>query len=157
MNFINQRYSQANNSTQGLVFEKTLEGLAFFSHIVEDDNSGEKGDKRMPAGFYELKIRKEETELTLKHRKDYGAWFKYHIEVTGIPGHSRVYFHSGNDQKATEGCQLLNDQMGNNSIQKEKIGALSLQATKRFYEKVYPHLEAGNKAFYEIRDENTLK
>lgn len=158
MNWIHQRYSPQNNSTLGMLFEKTDANPLFFCHLVEDDDKGEKGDKRMPAGFYELKIRKEDTPLTIKHRATYGPWFVYHVEITGIPGHSGVYPHAGNTEVHTHGCPLLNDTVNNNSIDIDiPDGSRSTQAFKRWYLKVYPHLVAGGKAFWEIRDEKTLR
>ncbi len=156
MYFINQRYSQANNSTQGLVMRKADGGeLSFFSHIVEDDATGEKGDKRIPEGFFELKIHAAETPKTLIFRKSL-PWFEFFIEVVGIPGFSLVFIHPGNDQNDTEGCQTFNDQMGNNVLLKEKVGGLSRQACERFYALVYPALKRGERVFYEVRDEYHL-
>jgi len=130
--------------------------------MVEDDNKGVKGDIRFVAGYYELKIRKEETPLTLKHRKVYNTqndnWFLFHIEVTGIIGHSGVYIHAGNDEDDTEMCLLPNDTINNNGIDTEiKIGSRSTQAVKRWYKKVYPVLESGVRCFIEVRDETALK
>lgn len=157
MDFILQRYSDNGKSTQGILLEKTSGKPVFFSYVMEDEHRDVKvaGETRIPAGFYELKIRKEDTVLTIKHRASYGAWFKYHIEVTGIKNFSGVYVHSGVSEKHTEGCLLLNDTANNNMIE---VGDMSRsqQAVKRFYEKVYDHLDSGNKAFIEIRDENKL-
>lgn len=157
MNFILQRYSDNGKSTQGLLFEKGDKKPIFFSHALEDEHRDVKvaAETRIPAGFYELKIRKEDTVLTIKHRSSYGAWFKYHIEITGIKNFSGVYIHAGNSEKHTEGCLLLNDTANNNMIE---IGDMerSQQAVKRFYEKVYPVLDSGTKVFIEIRDENKL-
>lgn len=156
MDWILQRYSKGNDSTQGLVLQKDTPIPSFFCHVIEDDDQGEKGSKRIPAGFYELKIHAQETPKTLIFRKSL-PWFKFFIEVTGIPNFSLVFVHPGNDQADTEGCLLLNDQMGNNTIQKDKEGGLSRQACERWYSIVYPHLEKGGKSFIEIRDEQTLK
>lgn len=156
MNFILQRYSDNGKSTQGILLEKGVKAV-FFSHALEDEHRDVKvsGETRIPAGFYELKIRKEDTVLTIKHRASYGSWFKYHIEITGIKNFTGVYVHAGNSEKHTEGCLLLNDTANNNMIEEGEMSR-SQQAVKRFYEKVYPHLEAGNKAFLEIRDEKHL-
>lgn len=157
MNFILQRYSDNGKSTQGILLEKTLKNPKFFSHVLEDEHRDVKvsAETRIPSGFYELKIRKEDTVLTIKHRASYGDWFKFHIEVTGIKNFSGVYVHAGNSEKHSEGCLLLNDTANNNMIE---IGDMSrsTQAVKRFYEKVYPHLDGGGKAFIEVRDEDKL-
>jgi hypothetical protein len=153
MNLLLQRYSQAGNSTQSILL---AENLTFFSHCIEDDSQGEKGDKRIPAGDYKLTIQRTDTPLTIKHRAAYGEWFRYHIEVSGIVGFSGVYIHAGNDQNDSEGCLLLNDQMGNNSIQSAKEGAFSVQAIKRFYEKYYPLIDKGETIILKIKDEINL-
>lgn len=158
MNYLLQRYSQSvdnSGSTQGLLILK--EPYSFFSHVLEDEGRDKKVMKetRIPAGFYELKIRKDDTPLTLKHREAYGAWFKHHIEVTGVPGFTGVYVHAGNKESHTEGCLLLNDTANNNTIEAGDMSR-STQAVKRFYEKVYPHLDGGGKAFIEVRDEGKL-
>ncbi len=163
MDWILQRYSAQNNSTQGLFLQKADPWPIFFSHMVEDDNKGEKGDIRFNAGFYEFKIQPVVTPLTAKHRIAYntpqlGNWFENHIEVTGIVGHSGVYMHAGNDEHDTEMCLLPNDTINNNSIDINiKEGSRSLQAVKRWYELVYPYLKVGGKSFLEVRDEIKLK
>lgn len=161
MNFLLQRYSHNQESTQGLLIEK---GGEFFSHLIEDQPQEKKvsGETRIPAGFYELKIRKEDTPLTLKHRESYNKghaipWFTYHIEISNVPGFTGIYIHSGINDDHTDGCLLPVDTIHNNQIETtEAVGARSLQAVKRFYDKVYPNLLAGNKAFLEVRDEAAL-
>jgi hypothetical protein len=157
LNFLLQRYSDNGNSTQGILFEKLEAKPKFFSHSLEDEYRELKlsGETRIPAGKYELKIRKEDTVLTIKHRTTYGSWFKYHIEIVGIKNFSGVYIHSGVSEKHTDGCLLLMDTMNNNQIDALEESR-SLQAIKRFYEKVYPHLDGGGKAFLEIRDEQSI-
>lgn len=157
MYFINQRYSDNGNSTQGLLLERVGDWLKFFSHCLEDERRAVKviHETRFPAGLYPLKIRKEDTPLTIKHRADYGLWFKYHIEITGIPNFSDVYVHSGISEKHTSGCLLLNDTANNNMIEVGDM-ARSKQAVQRFYNQVYPYLDEGGEAFLEVRDEEYL-
>lgn len=155
MTFINQRKNQANNSTIGDIYEKLGSGeWKWFSYIVEDDASGERGDKRIPSGFFELKIHATETPKTLLFRKTL-PWFEFFIEVTGIPGFSLVFFHPGNSERDTEGCQCPNYVMGNNNIG-PITASNSRDACRDFYAKVYPYLEGGGKVFYEVRDEVKL-
>jgi hypothetical protein len=152
MKFILQRVNDNGNSTIGNLF---YEDGRLFSFTLEDEyrEVKVKGETRIPAGFYELKIKKEDTQLTIKHRTNYGSWFKYHIEITNIPNFTGVYVHAGNDERHTEGCLLLGDNLMNNEIFDKNHLAQSTQAVKRFYEKAYPALEAGQKVFLEIRDE----
>lgn len=161
MHWILQRYSDNGKSTQGLLFEK-MDSLVWFSHSLEDEHRDVKVKKetRIPAGVYELKFREQETELTLKHRIAYNKgeavpWFKWHIEIVGVKDFSGVYIHSGINESHTDGCVLLMDTMNNNMID-SLDESRSLQAVKRFYQKVGPHLESGQRAFIEIRDEKYL-
>lgn len=164
LNWLLQRYSDNGNSTQGLLFE-ILDGMlkpVWFSHCLEDEHRDKKvmHETRIPAGRYELKIRKEDTPLTIAHRKSYNKgyakkWFTYHIEIVGIDGFKDVYIHAGNRERDTSGCLLLNDTANNHMIEAGDM-ARSIQAIKRFYDKVYPHLEEGGQAFIDIRDEQYL-
>lgn len=164
MNWLIQRYSDNGNSTQGLLFE-VVTGLTkpvWFSHVLEDEHRDKKvlHETRIPAGRYELKIRKEDTPLTIAHRTSYNKghakpWFVYHIEIVGVPNFKDVYIHAGNKETHTSGCLLLNDTANNHMIEAGDM-ARSIQAVKRFYDKVYPHLEKGKQAFIDIRDEHVL-
>lgn len=161
MNFILQRYSHNTESTQGLLYLK--EGRIFFCHTIEDQPQAVKvkSETRIPSGFYELKINAVDTPLTTKHRAAYNKpgdeWFKFHIEITGIKDFTSVYVHTGVNDDHSAGCLLLVDTIHNNQIeQNDTVGARSVQAVKRFYQKVYPHLEGGGKAFLEVRDEDKL-
>src|SRR6185369_1457697 len=101
------RFSDNGDSTLGLLFIDNK----FFSFSLEDEYRKVKvpGETCIPEGLYELKIQKTDTPLTIKHRAAYGPWFKYHIEITGIPNFQGVYIHSGSDDSHTEGCLLLGD------------------------------------------------
>ncbi len=156
MNFILQRYSHNSESTQGLLFAK--DDLRWICHTLEDQPQAKKvkAETRIPAKFYELKIRKEDTPLTVKHRQSYGTWFKYHIEITGIEDFTGVYIHAGNNDDHTEGCLLLGDTIHNHTIEPVKMER-SIQAVKRFYELCYPELEKGVRCYLEVRDEDFLK
>jgi hypothetical protein len=161
MDFLLQRYSNVaanGGSTQGLFFEKTQGGLLFHSHSIEDEGRKVKviGETRFWQGLYELKILKLDNDWTQRHRARYGSWFKFPIEITGVRDFAGLLIHTGVDQKDTEGCLCLCDTMGNNTIDPANQGARSLDAVKRFYEKCYPFLEGGGRAWLEARDETTL-
>lgn len=153
MNLILQRFSDNGKSTLGLLFHK--EGKKFLNYTLEDEfrEVKVKGETRIPAGYYELKIRKEDTPLTIKHRESYGTWFKYHIEVTNVPNFQGIYIHAGNSDAHTEGCLLVGNSQNNHMTTQGNPLVSSIDGTRRVYELVYPHLEAGGKAFIEIRDE----
>src|SRR5690606_21556125 len=158
MNYLLQRYSDDGNSTLGLLFRDTFSGyrqnLSFFCHVLEDEfrEKKVKGETRIPAGRYELKILKVETPLTLKHRKAYGDWFKFHIEITNVPGFTGIYFHSGNTDAHTDGCLLPG--FGNEVVHGMQKVTHSRLATKALYEELYPYLDNGGSSWLEIRDEH---
>lgn len=158
MNLLLQRFSDNGKSTMGLLFHKE-DNLRFLDFVLEDEHREEKVSKetRIPAGYYELQIRKEDTPLTIKHRQAYGTWFKFHIEITKIPNFSGVYLHAGNDETHTDGCPLIGNTLSNHWIVTKGQLVSSIDGTRRLYELVYPHLESGHKAFIEIRDESFLK
>jgi hypothetical protein len=164
MNLILQRLSNVienGGSTQGWLFEKE-DPKGFRCHTLEDEGRAIKvvGETRIPAGFYPLRIwnnAQNPNEWVLSHRAKYNApgedWFKFPIEISNVPNFAGVLIHTGTDRSHTEGCLLLDDTMGNNSIDADNQGARSLQAVKRFYDKFYPMLERGEKIFIEVRDE----
>jgi hypothetical protein len=156
MNFVLQRFSDNKDSTLGLLFEQKDGKLEFHNYTLEDEYREQKvsAETRVPAGFYELKIQTLDTDLTKKYRERY-PWFKNHIEVTGIANFKGVYCHIGNKDEDTAGCLLFGDTADNNKIANGFIGN-STTAFKRWYERVFPHLEAGKKAFITIRDEKEL-
>lgn len=153
MNLILTRYSDNGKSTCGLLHEK--ETGKFLAHTLEDEFRAVKvkGETRIPAGYYELKIRKEDTPLTIKHRESYGAWFKYHIEITNVPNFSGIYIHAGNDETHSDGCLLVGNSTSNHWVVAKNPLVSSIDGTRRVYELVYTHLEKGGKAFIQIRDE----
>lgn len=156
MYFILQRYSDNSDSTLGLLFERVQDKLRFENYILEDEHRDEKvdGETRIDAGIWELKIQQVNTPLTEKYRKRY-PWFKNHIQITGLPRHKFVYLHIGNKDGDTDGCPLFGDMVDNNMITEGEV-TYSMQAFKRWYLKVYPHMETGGRAFIEVRDEKYL-
>lgn len=156
MNFLLQRFSDNGDSTMGLWFHKEAKKFIMFG--LEDEYRDVKVMKetRIPAGFYELKIREELTPLTKKHREAYGAWFEFHIEITNIPNFVGCYVHAGNDDDHTDGCPLGGNTLTNHFVQEKKPLTSSIDAIRRFYALAYPHLKSGGKAFLEIRDEAYL-
>lgn len=112
------------------------------------------GETRIAAGFYTLGIRKEDTPLTLKHRQYYGNWFSYHIEILNIPNFKGVYIHAGNDASHTEGCITPGYSFDITALANQQ--GKSVMAVKDFYAIVYPKLEAGEKVFLEVRDEEKI-
>lgn len=166
--FLLQRYSDNGDSTLGLLFERRITGpgqvLKFLNYTIEDEHREVKvkSETRIPEGFYELKIArfvdargKEIVSPLTKRYRDKYPWFKNHIEITNIPNFTAVYCHIGNTDNHSAGCVLFGDTANNNMKAEGFIGE-STEAFKRWYERVFAHLESGKRAFFEIRDEYFL-
>lgn len=134
--------------------------IEFRCFALEDTFNATKiaGRTRIPADLYELKLRKELTPLTVKHRESYKElwWFKanpnwWHIEITAIKNYSGVYYHSGIDDKHTLACVLPAYSFDMTKVNDQS--ALSKLATNNFYSKVHPILESGRKVWTQIKDE----
>lgn len=144
------RFSGQKDDTLSLMFVDDK----FFSFGIEDEKREVKikGETRIPAGQYELKINKEETPKTTKYRSLY-AWFKYHLQIMNIPNFDKVYIHIGNDDGDSDGCYLAGDSAITNLLTNGSVG-YSLNAFHRFYDLVYPILEKGiEKVHIRIIDE----
>lgn len=148
------RFSDNNGSTLGLLFVDSK----FFAFTLEDKYQAVKVPKEtcIPEGYYELKINATDTPLTIKHREVYNKgystpWFKYHIEITGIPHFQGVYIHAGNDKGHTEGCLLVGDDIKNNTVFGSMQLTFSTAAVKRLYDLIYPVLEKGERMWIAIQ------
>ncbi len=156
MQLILQRFSDNRDCTLGLLLEKRNGGIYFHSYTLEDEHRDIKQSKetRIPEGQYEVKPIKLDTPLTLKYRAKY-AWFKHHLEITGVKDFKGVYIHIGNKDEDTDGCVLLGDNADNNRIGYGSISN-STQAFARVYKYLTDYIEAGNKVFIEIINEKRL-
>ncbi len=142
------RVHDTGNQTIGYLL---INGI-YFCWTLEDEAraSKVKGETRIGEGLYKLGIMKQDTPLTIKHRKAYGPWFKYHIEITKVPNFTGIYIHAGNNETHTDGCLLLGDTLHNPIIIPKDPLLNSTQAVKRFYEIVYPLLEQGKEVTIEF-------
>lgn len=158
LQFIVQRYSDNGNSTLGLWLERKFRHVEFLAYALEDEYRPEKlpGETRIPADWYELRLREYLTPLTVKYRQLYPAFFEWHIEVIGVRGFTNVYVHVGNDEADTDACVLMGDSANNNQVKRGRI-LESAAAYERWYRRVHPHLKAGGRAFLEVRDEHFLR
>jgi hypothetical protein len=151
-----QRYSDNGDDTLGLMFSGEEYNLSLAGYTLEDEKRivKVKGETRIPAGKYELKLRKVDSPLTLKYRNRF-HWFTYHIQIMEVPNFNYVYVHIGNNDEDTDACVLIGDSTNNNMIVPGFI-AKSSPAYERWYVRHRDHLEAGNQAFIEIRDEDWI-
>lgn len=125
----------------------------FVGFSLEDEHRDVKvpGDTRIPSGIYELGLQEIETGLTKRYRQRYPGWFKHHLHIKDIPGFVGVYIHIGNFEKDTDGCPLFGDIVYSNAKGAgEGRLSKSTDGFRRFYEKVYPRLAAGEKGSIRI-------
>jgi hypothetical protein len=138
------RFSSHSDSTLGLLFDVT-EGRKFLCFTIEDEarNTKIKGETRIPAGTYELKLRKE-GGYHQRYIKKYGSMHKGMIHVQDVPGFTYILWHTGNTDEHTMGCLLLGDTSQQNITKEGFIGSSS-DAYKRVYPPIAEALENGEK------------
>jgi hypothetical protein len=138
--------------------EETISDLyindIWFCHVLEDQHrqTKVKGDTRIPAGTYTVKLRKAGGFYS-KYLKNWPSWLKKFaintnqkfigsLHITNVPGFEYILIHVGNTEKDTAGCLLV----GNGYI--ESNGRYSIKdSTKtfiKFYDIVADELEKGN-------------
>lgn len=138
------RFSSHSDSTLGLLFDVT-EGRKFLCFTIEDEarDTKVKGETRIPAGKYELKLRKE-GGYHQRYVKKYGSMHKGMIHVQDVPGFTYILWHTGNTDEHTMGCLLLGDTSQQNITKEGFIGA-SNDAYKRVYPSIAEAIENGDK------------
>lgn len=153
-----QRYSDNAESTLGLLMRREATALRFLGYTLEDEARAVKvqGETRIPAGIYDLALRKVVSPLTLAYRKRFPDWFSWHVQIMAVPGFAYCYLHIGNDDDDTDACVLMGDSTNNNQNGKGFIGE-SAKCYTRWYKDIVPRLEAGQRARIEIRDEHRLR
>ncbi len=150
------RFYDDGHTTLGLL---TINGK-FFCYTLEDTYHQVKVPKetRIPAGTYEIKFRKIDSEFTLRMRNRHGEWFTYFPELQNVPGFSYVYIHSGNSIADTDGCILVADSI--DGSKPEKLIKNSLAAFQRLYVYITKVLNSNSRLRIIIYDEkwmNNLK
>ena len=126
------RFSDDGETTIGML---TVNGK-FYCYTLEDTFHKEKiaGETRIPAGTYNIRYRKEETELTMKYRERYYEWFTWHLQLQDVPGFDSVYIHNGGDHTNTEGCILVSDSL---NVSSEKT---FLTNSRETYRRLYGYI-----------------
>ena len=142
------RFSSQEDSTSGLLFKEGDLGLNFLCYTLEDERRVAKvrGETRVPAGTYSVKLR-DEGGMTKRYAKKYGGMHKgmlcVHMEF------QYILIHTGNTDDHTAGCLLLGDTQENNTIIKDGFIGKSTNAYKRVYQPIAKALEKGEKVTIE--------
>tara|TARA_R110002020_G_scaffold395804_1_gene605835 strand:+ start:627 stop:1124 length:498 start_codon:yes stop_codon:yes gene_type:complete len=141
------RFSSGSDSTNGILFDSSniLDGRKFLCYTLEDEHRGTKvkGETRIPAGSYEIKIRKV-GGFHKKYSDRFGKMHRGMLHVTDVPGFDYILIHCGNTDEHTAGCLLVGDSQENNQIKKDGFIGRSTQAYKRVYNYIMKAIESGD-------------
>ena len=138
------RFSSQEDSTSGLLFLENDLGLNFLCYTLEDERRALKvrGETRVPAGKYNLALRKE-GGFHSRYKGKYGAWHRGMLHVTEVPNFEFILIHTGNTDEHTAGCLLVGDSQENNIIIKDGFVGKSTNAYKRIYSPIARAMEKG--------------
>jgi hypothetical protein len=120
-------------------------------YTLEDEKRAVKvwGETRIPAGEYEIKLRKEGGHHARYTKFDF---HKGMLHLQNVPNFKWILIHIGNNDKDTAGCILVG------SVLISKNGRFTLLRSTDAYIAIYPQianaLERGEKATITIKDEN---
>ena len=137
------RVSSESDSSSGLVFDIT-NGRKFLCYSLEDEYRNDKimHETRVPAGTYQIKLRKE-GGFNARYTKKYGNFHKGMLHVQDVPGFEYILIHTGNTDEHTSGCLIVGDSQENNQLMKNGFIGKSVQAYKRIYTPIAEALEKG--------------
>lgn len=149
MNILLKRIVSTKEDTLGKMY---IDGK-LSSFTLEDEARTVKvfGETRIPAGTYEIKLRKE-GGFHQRYLKRYGPDFhKGMLHLQDVPNFKWILIHVGNDDDDTAGCLLV----GNTGMVNVD-GKSTLRSSRDAYERIYPiiagALEAGETVKITITD-----
>jgi hypothetical protein len=137
------RISSQSDSTNGILFD-TTNGRKFLAYTLEDEyrETKEKGETRIPAGTYKIKLRKE-GGFHGRYTTKYGSMHKGMLHVQDVPGFDYILIHTGNTDEHTDGCLLVGNTQTENIGTKDGFIGASGDAYKRIYPPIAKVLEDG--------------
>tara|TARA_R100001463_G_scaffold99735_1_gene154159 strand:+ start:118 stop:594 length:477 start_codon:yes stop_codon:yes gene_type:complete len=138
------RISSQSDSTSGLLYEITDIGKNFLCYTLEDEARALKvrGETRIPAGIYNVELRKE-GGFHARYTKKYGNIHRGMLHITDVPGFEYILIHTGNTDEHTAGCLIIGDSQENNTIIKDGFIGKSNNAYKRIYPRIAQAIEQG--------------
>ena len=150
------RVSSESDSSSGLVFDVT-NGRKFLCYSLEDEYRNDKimHETRVPAGTYQIKLRKE-GGFNARYTKKYGNFHKGMLHVQDVPGFEYILIHTGNTDEHTSGCLIVGDSQENNQLLKNGFIGKSVQAYKRIYTPIAEALEKGEEVTITYVDYNNV-
>tara|TARA_Y100000310_G_scaffold167497_1_gene167271 strand:- start:3929 stop:4408 length:480 start_codon:yes stop_codon:yes gene_type:complete len=154
-----KRFADNGNTTLGILY---IDGI-FECFTVEDEEreTKKKGETRVPNGTYDVKLRNS-GGYHQKYSSRYGSMHKgmlcIHNKADWILQNDGMVFqyiliHTGNTEKHTAGCLLVNDAVSGKTF----TGSSSRDAYLDFYPKVVKELNNGCEVTIEYTDIETGK
>tara|TARA_R100000655_G_scaffold1538_2_gene5814 strand:+ start:2117 stop:2584 length:468 start_codon:yes stop_codon:yes gene_type:complete len=136
------RFSSQQDSTSGLLFKISDLGRKFLCYTLEDERRAlkVKGETRVPAGTYNIELRKE-GGFNARYTKKYGGFHRGMLHITDVPNFEYILIHTGNTDEHTAGCLLVGDSQENNVIIKDGFIGKSGNAYKRIYPAIAKAIE----------------
>ena len=139
-----QRISSGEDCTNGILLEVNEETgeKKFLAYTLEDEYREEKkaGETRIPAGEYEISIRKT-GGFHAKYSKRFPGIHRGMLHIINVPGFEYILIHCGNTDEDTAGCLLVGDTQTNNQIKKNGFIGQSTNAYKRIYPAIVKELQ----------------
>ena len=147
------RFSSEPDSTSGLLVECRGGSTDFLCYTLEDEFRDVKiyGETRIPAGKYEIKLRRE-GGFHKRYSKKYSNIHVGMLHVVDVPGFEHILIHTGNTDEHTAGCLILGDTQENNQIVKDGFVGKSVHAYKRIYPYIAGAIKRGEKVTIEYKD-----
>ena len=124
----------------------------FLCFTLEDEGRTRKvkGETRVPAGTYELKLRTV-GGFHEKYKAQFGAMHQGMLWLQNVPNFEFVLIHMGNTDADTAGCLLVGNTATQNATGRGVVGE-SRAAYRRIYPPIAAALAAGQKVHIEIID-----
>ena len=147
------RFSSQADCTHGLLFEISDLGKRFLCYTIEDEHRVLKvrGETRIPAGIYNIKLRTE-GGFHQRYDKKYPSIHRGMLHVIDVPNFEYILIHTGNTDEHTAGCLLVGDSQENNQLLPDGFIGKSVNAYKRIYPSIAKAIEQGEEVTIEYID-----
>ena len=152
------RFSSQADCTHGLLFEISEIGKRFLCYTLEDEHRVLKvrGETRIPAGIYNIKLRTE-GGFHQRYDKKYPGIHRGMLHVVDVPGLEYILIHTGNTDEHTAGCLIVGDSQENNLILRDGFVGKSVNAYKRIYPSIAKAIAEGEEVTIEYIDFDGIK
>jgi len=142
-----KRFYSDHKATQGVM---VVNGSMVYTLEDEKREVKVRGETRIPAGTYQIKLRNE-GGMTKRYAEKFGDMHKGMLWLQNVDNFEWVYIHIGNREDQTDGCILVGLEAANNSL------GITIQRSTDAYKLIYPAIASAvlsdNGAFIEIKDE----